>query len=130
MTIRRDSRTNSIEGRRDFVGPSFEKCAIRQHDIDFIGSIGQTSTDQRNDLGRLVTSSREIDDGRDRNPGSFELPDCTCNESRPDAHCSHVPIRTMCPSTQQIDVGLGTRIIEIREIDEFENALSEPLSRR
>jgi hypothetical protein len=36
----------------------------------------------------------------------------------------------MCPSTQQIDVGLSTSIIEIREIDEFENALSEPLSRR
>jgi hypothetical protein len=39
-------------------------------------------------------------------------------------------MRTVGPSTQTIDIGVGARVVEIREIDEFENAPSEPLSRR
>jgi len=124
------SRSDRVESDHDIVDSSRKKISVGQHDIDFIGTVCQTSTDQPDDLGRLVTSSREIDDSRDRNPRSFELPHCARHEPRPDAHGSDIPMRTMSAGTEVVDVGFGTRIVEIREIDEFENSLSELPSRR
>jgi hypothetical protein len=119
-----------IESCHDIVEPSLEESSIGQHDVDFVGTICETSMDQRNDLGRLITSSREVDDGRDGNSGSFELLNRAGHESRPDAHRSHIPVRPMRSCTQPIDVGFGARLVEVREIDETENSPSESASQR
>jgi len=130
MMSRRHSCSHCIESGCDLVDPSCEERSVRQHDIDFVSTVCETSTDQCNDLASLITSSREVDDCRNRNPGSFESTNGTRHESRPDAHGSHIPVRTMCPSTQKIDIGLGARVVEIREIDESENSLCESSLRR